>query len=135
VTDYFSHSIVFIDDECLFCNFWGNYIAKNDKSNNILISSSSSKVFDEAKKKNHSNFPNPELTIILYFKGQYFTKSTAVLMIAKQMKIWYFLLLIGYLIPKKIRDLMYDFIAKRRKSIMKNDCVIDELRNREKFIT
>lgn len=131
--DHFSKHIVFIDDECIFCNFWGNYIAKNDKSNGILISSSSSKIFDEVK-KNHSNFPNPSDTIILYYEGQYFTKSTAVIMIANNMKSWYFILSIGYLIPKKIRDLIYDFIAKRRKSIMKNDCVIEELRNREKFI-
>lgn len=131
--DHFSKHIVFIDDECIFCNFWGNYIAKNDKSNGILISSSSSKIFDEVK-KNHSNFPNPSDTIILYYEGQYFTKSTAVIMIANNMKSWYFILSVGYLIPKKIRDLIYDFIAKRRKSIMKNDCVIEELRNREKFI-
>jgi predicted DCC family thiol-disulfide oxidoreductase YuxK len=133
VKDHFSKHIVFIDDECIFCNFWGNYIAKNDKSNGILISSSSSKIFDEVK-KNHSNFPNPSDTIILYYEGQYFTKSTAVIMIANNMKSWYFILSVGYLIPKKIRDLIYDFIAKRRKSIMKNDCVIEELRNREKFI-
>jgi predicted DCC family thiol-disulfide oxidoreductase YuxK len=133
VKDHFSKHIVFIDDECIFCNFWGNYIAKNDKSNGILISSSSSKIFDEVK-KNHSNFPNPSDTIILYYEGQYFTKSTAVIMIANNMKSWYFILSVGYLIPKKIRDLIYDFIAKRRKSIMKNDCVIEELRNIEKFI-
>ena len=131
--DHFSKHIVFIDDECIFCNFLGNYIARNDNSNGILISSSSSKIFDEVK-KNHSNFPNPSDTIILYYEGQYFTKSTAVIMIANNMKSWYFILSVGYLIPKKIRDLIYDFIAKRRKSIMKNDCVIEELRNREKFI-
>ena len=44
-------TIVFIDDECIFCNFWGKYILKNDKSDSILISPSTSNVFKETKKK------------------------------------------------------------------------------------
>ena len=51
------------------------------------------------------------------------------------MKSWYAVLGVGYLVPKFIRNKIYDLIASRRKSIMKNDCVINELRNREKFIT
>ena len=42
-------TIVFIDDECIFCNFW-KYILKNDKSNSILISPSTSNIFKETKK-------------------------------------------------------------------------------------
>ena len=129
--DYFQYPIVFIDDDCIFCNFWGNFITKNDKSNSIYISTSSSQLFI---KLDNNNLPNPKETIILYNKGKYYSKSDAVLKIASVMKGWYLILIIGYVVPKLIRDKVYDFIAKRRKSIMNDKCVIDELRSREKFI-
>ena len=133
MTNYFSSHIVFIDSDCIFCNFWGNYIVKNDRSKSIFISTPKSKIFEEAKLKHHF-FPNPSETIILYFNGNYFSKSEAVIKIAIQMKSWYSILVVGYLMPKFIRNKIYDFIANRRKSIMKNDCVIRALRSRDKFI-
>ena len=126
--------VVFIDDDCIFCNFWGNYIINNDKSNSIFISIPSSKLFKEVTQK-HSNIPNPEETIILYQNGKIFTKSSAVIKIALIMKSWYAFLYVSYIIPRTIRDNAYDFIAKRRKSILKNKCVMSDLRNKEKFIT
>lgn len=132
--DYQSSSIVFIDSDCIFCNFWGNYIVKNDRTESIYISTPNSKIFEDAKLKHH-NFPDPSETIIFYTKGKYYTKSEAVIKIAIQMKSWYAVLGVGYLVPKFIRNKIYDLIASKRKSIMKNDCVINELRNREKFIT
>lgn len=131
--DYFSSPIVFIDSDCIFCNFWGNYIVKNDQTKSIFISTPKSKIFEEAKLKHHT-FPNSSETIILYLKGKYYSKSEAVIKIAILMKSWYSILAVGYLVPKFIRNKIYDLIASRRKSIMKNDCVISELRTREKFI-
>ena len=131
--DHSSSSVVFIDSDCIFCNFWGNYIVKNDRTKSIFISTAKSELFEEAKIK-HNNFPKPSDTIIFYVNGNYYSKSEAVIKIAIQMKSWYSILAIGYLIPKFIRNHIYDLIASRRKLIMKNDCVISELRNREKFI-
>ena len=74
-------TIVFIDDECIFCNFWGGYILKNDKSDSILISPSTSNMFKETKKK-FKLFPNPKETIILYHNGQIYSKSLAVIKIS-----------------------------------------------------
>ena len=130
----FKSPIVFIDDDCIFCNFWGNYITNNDKSNSIYISIPSSDLFKEAMEK-HSNLPNPEETIILYYKEEIFTKSNAVIKIALIMKSWYACLAIAYIIPRIIRDKAYDIIAKRRKSILKDECIINDLRKKEKFIT
>ena len=55
--DHHYQTIVFIDDDCIFCNYWGNYILNNDKSKSIFISSSSSDIYLEIKKK-YKKFPN-----------------------------------------------------------------------------
>ena len=39
-----SNPIVLIDSECIFCNYWGNFILKYDKSKCILITVPNSNV-------------------------------------------------------------------------------------------
>ena len=46
------------------------------------------------------------------------------------MKNWHSIIIIGYIIPKIIRDFLYDMTAKNRKSLMTDSCVIDELKKR-----
>ena len=50
------------------------------------------------------------------------------------MNSWHSVLIIGFVVPKIIRDFFYDYIAKNRKAIMKDQCHISELRERERFI-
>jgi len=133
MNDYLNSPIVFIDDECIFCNFWGNFIIKKDKSKSIYISSAKSDLFKKFSNRD-PNLPDTKETIILIFNGKHYSKSSAVIKIATIMKSWHRIIIIGYLIPKYVRNKLYDFIAKRRKAIMKNDCEIVELKSRERFI-
>jgi predicted DCC family thiol-disulfide oxidoreductase YuxK len=126
-------TIVFIDDEFIFCNFWGKYILNNDKSDSILISPSTSNVFKETKKK-FKLFPNPKETIILYHNGQIYSKSLAVIKISVLMKNWQSIMSVSYIIPNFIRDFFYDIISRNRKSIMSDSCVIDELKRKDKYV-
>tara|TARA_B100000497_G_C7606510_1_gene364238 strand:+ start:312 stop:716 length:405 start_codon:yes stop_codon:yes gene_type:complete len=133
MNNYLNSPIVIIDDECIFCNFWGNFIIKNDKSETIYISSAKSGLFKKISSKNPI-LPNIKETIILIYNGKHYSKSSAIIKIATIMKSWYRILIIGYLVPQTLRDKLYDLIAKRRKEIMKNDCVIGELKSNERFI-
>tara|TARA_B110001452_G_scaffold81860_1_gene66965 strand:- start:92 stop:499 length:408 start_codon:yes stop_codon:yes gene_type:complete len=128
-----SQTIVFIDDDCIFCNYWGNYILNNDKSKSIFVSSSSSKIYLEINKK-FQKFPNYKETIILYYRGMIYERSSAVIKLALIMDNWQKIAAIGYLIPKFFRDFLYNFISRNRKKIMKDRCVIDKLKIRDKYI-
>ena len=126
-------TIVFIDDDCIFCNYWGNFILKNDQSNSILISPSNSSIYNELQNK-YNLLPNPKETIILLHNNDIFEKSNAVIKIARLMKNWQSFLIIGYIIPRFVRDFIYDVIAKTRKSLMNDACVIDEIKQNDKYI-
>jgi len=126
-------TVVFIDDDCIFCNYWGNFILKNDQSKSIFVSPANSLVYKELQKK-FNLLPNPKETIILLHNNDVFEKSNAVIKIASLMKSWHSFLVISYIIPIFIRDFFYDFIAKNRKSIMKDTCVIDELKEKDKYV-
>ena len=125
-------TIVFIDDDCIFCNYWGNFILKNDQSNSILISPSNSSIYNELQNK-YNLLPNPKETIILLHNNDIFEKSNAVIKIARLMKNWQSFLIIGYIIPRFVRDFIYDVIAKTRKSLMNDACVIDEIKQNDNY--
>ena len=126
-------TIVFIDDECIFCNYWGKYILRNDRSDSILISPSTSNIFTVTKKK-FKLFPNPKETIILYHNGKIYSKSLAVIKISVLMKNWQIVIALSYTIPSFIRDFFYDIISRNRKSIMSDSCIIEELKSKDKYV-
>jgi predicted DCC family thiol-disulfide oxidoreductase YuxK len=123
--------IVIIDGDCIFCNYWGNYIISHDSTSTIRITSSSSKIGKELLEKSELN---PEETIVFFLNNEFHSHSNAVIKIALKMKGWHSVFGIGYLMPRKARDYFYKFIASRRKKIMTNTCHIEDLRNRDRFI-
>ncbi len=122
---------VIIDGDCVFCNYWGNYIILNDSSKSIFITSSSSKTGTELLEKTDID---PEKTILFSLNNKYYSYSDAVIKIALKLGGWHNVFLLGYLMPKKIRNLLYEYIANRRKKIMTNSCHIQDLKNRDRFI-
>ena len=88
----------------------------------------------KARAKKRILLPDPKETIILFHNNDIFEKSNAVIKIARLMKNWHSIIIISYVIPKIIRDFLYDIIAKNRKSLMTDSCVIDELKKRDKYI-
>ena len=53
-------------------------------------------------------------SVILLYRGKYYLKSSAALKIAGLLGGFLLLLMPGYLLPRFIRDAIYDAIAKRR---------------------
>tara|TARA_B100000963_G_scaffold159301_1_gene138648 strand:- start:421 stop:828 length:408 start_codon:yes stop_codon:yes gene_type:complete len=129
-----SNPIVLIDSECIFCNYWGNFILKYDKSKRILITVPNSNIGREIMNKSQ-DVADIEKSILFKKDDLIHQYSDAVLQLIIQMNnVILFPLLIGYLIPKKVRNWMYLEISKRRKKLMTNQCHVSNLRENERFI-
>ena len=129
-----SNPIVLIDSDCIFCNYWGNFILKYDKSKRILITVPNSSVGREIMNESQ-NIADIEKTILFKKEDLIHQYSDAVLQLIIQMNnIFLYPLLIGYLIPKKVRNRIYLEISKRRKKLMTNQCHVSNLRENERFI-
>ena len=132
--DQIKNPIVIIDSECVFCNYWGNFILKYDKSKRILITIPNSNIGHDIINETN-DLVDIEKTILLKKDGQIHQYSDAVLKLITQMNnVFLYPLLIGYIIPQKVRNRMYLEISKRRKKIMTNQCHISNLRENERFI-
>ena len=102
--------IVLYDSECSFCNKIALYLKERDSNNSIIWEDRNSETSFELLEKHSIN--TKEDSIIVMTNKNYHIKSDAVMYILKLLKFrTYYLLKI---IPKKIRDIVYDSIAKNR---------------------
>ena len=101
------------DGICNFCNFWVNFILDRDKRDIFRFAALQSDAGQELLQKLRLKTTDFD-TFILIDGETYFSKSTAAIRIAKNLsgpiKIFYLLI---YL-PKFLRDLFYEMIAKNR---------------------
>lgn len=108
-----SHQIILFDGVCNFCNFWINFILKRDKTDKFRFAPLQSSVGLELQKKFSLDVNNID-TVVLITENRFYTESTAALLIAEQLNGVIKLLFPPIIIPKPIRDFIYNIIAKNR---------------------
>jgi predicted DCC family thiol-disulfide oxidoreductase YuxK len=106
-------SIILFDGVCNLCNSSVNFIIKNDKKQTFLFTSLQS----DAAKEILLQFSSKKIdfkSILLIKNGIIYDKSTAVMLIIKQLSNYYKFLYGLIIIPAFMRDFVYNFIAKHR---------------------
>lgn len=123
-----TNKVVIFDGDCAFCNRSVLFILRKSKRNDIFVCASQSitgqKIITDYKIQ-----ASPSDTLIYIEQNKVYIKSNAVLQISKSLKSIYPALFIFKIVPKFLRDAVYDFIAKRRKKIVKNNSCSFELAN------
>ena len=111
-----SNNIIFFDGYCVLCNSTIDFLLKSDKKKRFLFSSLQSKTASNVfSNLGYSAEEVSELDSLVYVRNQQIKiRSDAILSILFDLGAIYRVSLIFYLIPKFIRDVMYDQIALRR---------------------
>ena len=104
---------VFFDGVCNLCNRGVNFLISKDKKEVLKFASLQSEYAQNTIPKELLNRENLD-TIIVYSDGQFYDRSNAVLKLCKILGGGFYVFLIGYLIPRFIRDGLYRFIANNR---------------------
>lgn len=105
--------LLLFDGVCNLCNTSINYIIKHDKRQVFKFASLQS----DAAKQVLLQFNEKKYSIdsiILIYNNSIYYKSSAILKLFSIMGGIYSLSAIGYIIPKKLRDKLYDYIATNR---------------------
>lgn len=137
VAVYHQKRIIFFDGVCNLCNKSVQFIMRNSTDEIFLFAPLQSSQAIQFL-KNHGASVQKMETIVYYNRGHISYKSTAALKIALKMNGLYPLLVIFMLVPRVLRDWVYDAIAgKRYLWFGKRDrCMVpsEETKNRFVFI-
>jgi predicted DCC family thiol-disulfide oxidoreductase YuxK len=128
--------IVLFDGVCNFCNFWVDFAIERDKSDQFRFAPlQSSKAEDLLKNLNMT--PARKESVILISGNDVYTKSTAALRICKVLNSPLKILFPLIIIPKFIRDFVYDLIAKYRYNLFgkRESCRVPAEEEKNKFLT
>jgi predicted DCC family thiol-disulfide oxidoreductase YuxK len=129
------HSIILFDGVCNLCNTAVQFVIRRDYTNHFLFASLQS---EEGKKiLIENNLQGNEMkSFILFENGKVYDRSTASLKVVRKLKGWWRFLYCFIIIPKFIRDGIYQVISKNRYQWFgkKNECMSPTPELRARFL-
>ena len=130
------HTIILFDGVCNFCNYWVNYVMEKDKYDKYRFATLQSDFGQELLKEYGLN-TNEFESFILIEGGMLHQRSIAALMIAKNISGLFKILYPLIVVPGKLRDFIYNLIAKNRYKFFgkKDFCRVPAQEERSKFLT
>ena len=105
--------IILFDGVCNLCNAAVKFIIKRDKKNVFRFASLQSAFGREVLKKFNLS-AHAYNSFILFDRGELFSKSTAALMVARQLSGGWPLIYCFMIVPRFIRDAVYNLFANNR---------------------
>lgn len=129
------HPIMFFDGECVFCCKALHFFIKIDKDQKLRYTTLQSDFGKEIMQKLGLKFGEDE-SVILIYKGESYLKTDVTFKVLSLLRFPYKALSIFKVIPKFIRDWVYDLIAKNRiKWFGQNsECYVPDKTNKHLFI-
>lgn len=121
------------DGVCNLCDNFILFVIDRDINNTFKFSSLQDDFSKNLMKKSTKKF---EQSIVLYSNGLFYEKSNAVIHILKDLGFPYNIMQVTLIIPKFLRDFIYDLIAKNRYKFFgkKESCRIPTPELSSKFI-
>lgn len=127
-------NIILFDGVCNFCDQSVQFIIKRDAVGFFKFASLQSDIGQTLLKKYH--MPTDLDSFLLIQNGKIYTKSTAALQVARHLDgLWKFFYPL-IIIPKPIRDLLYNIFARNRYKWFgkKDSCALPSQEMRDRFL-
>ena len=105
--------IIIFDGKCVFCSGFANFILRVDRRRRFRLLAAQTSL-GVALYRHYDLDPVNYTTAILLADGQVWFKSAASLRIFQRLGLPWALLSAGWLLPRRIRDGLYDIVARNR---------------------
>lgn len=130
-----NHSIILFDGVCNLCNSSINFVIKRDKKDRFRFGALQEEPGLSLLKEYGINTLDTD-SIILIENNKAYTKSTAALKVAKSLSGGWPLLYVFMIVPRFIRNWVYNYVAKNRYKWYgkKDSCMIPTPELRGKFL-
>lgn len=127
--------VIFFDGFCNLCNSAVQFTIERDRKNIFRFSSLQSK-YAQKKMADFNIQPKLGESMVLLEDGKLYERSTAALRVAKQLSGLWPLLYAFIIVPRFIRDGVYNYVAKNRYKWFgkKESCWVPTPELKEKFL-
>ena len=105
-------ALILFDGVCLFCSSWVRFVIERDPMGRFRFSPVQSRYGSVLATRLGISVEEPETNAVV-FGGRAYFKSDAALEVLSRLPRWSWTCMLKY-VPRPIRDLAYDFIARRR---------------------
>lgn len=128
--------VLFFDGECNLCNNSVQFIIMHDKKKRFLFAPLQSEIGKTALQNIQKQNKNVPESIVLYYNAKYSVRSTAALHVLLLLGGFWSLLFAGMIIPRFLRDGIYDFISRNRYKWFgkRNECMVPTLDLLDRFL-
>lgn len=121
--------LVLYDAHCKLCNWSVRWIIRNDVHKRFSFKALKAidrplEMEQELESDDSVKDDDPFETVVLMLKGKRYERSSAVLRIALHLRFPWPLLGIFFLVPARMRDSLYDLVARNRKRWFGEACVL-----------
>ncbi len=128
--------IILFDGVCNFCNSAVNFVIKRDKKARIQFAPLQSEMGIQLQKQ--YNLPTDDMTSFLFIEnGKVYSQSTAALKVCRYLRYGWPLCYGFIIVPKFIRDGIYNWIAKNRYKWfgVREQCMIPSPEVKARFLS
>jgi predicted DCC family thiol-disulfide oxidoreductase YuxK len=127
--------VVLFDGVCNFCNYWVNFAIKRDHKKKLRFTPLQGETAKRLLPQYNLN-PTSLSSVIFIDNGKAWTQSSAAIRICKHLDGGYKLFYGLIIIPKFIRDFLYNIIARNRYKWFgkKESCMVPTQELRERFL-
>ncbi len=109
--------VIVFDGVCNWCNAWINFTIDHDPQGKFKLGTLQSEQAEQILQALQLSTEDFE-TFLLLERTHVFTKSTAVLRIARHLSGLWPLLYLFIVVPRPLRDAIYDIVARNRYKLM-----------------
>jgi predicted DCC family thiol-disulfide oxidoreductase YuxK len=127
--------VILFDGECNLCNGFVRFVLPRDSAGRFKFASLQSP-FGQQLLSGHSLPTNTLDSVVLAEEGRVYSRSTAVLRILRHISGPWPLLYAFTLVPRPLRDAVYDFIGRNRYRWFgrRESCLMPTPENRNRFL-
>ncbi len=115
--------VLFYDGDCPLCNRVVRFILDQERAPALYFSAQQQQTTLDWLAQ-HPEYAMNEDTVYYYNGSNLYARSSAVLRLIPTLKWYWGFLYLGWLLPRWMRDAVYNVVAKRRKRIFK-ECKVD----------
>ena len=127
--------VILFDGVCNFCSFWVNFAIKRDRKKKLKFAPLQGEAANNLLPQHNIN-PASLSSVVFIDHGKAWTQSSAAIRICKHLDGGWKLLYGLIIIPKFIRDFIYNIIARNRYKWFgkKESCMVPTQELRERFL-